>query len=73
MIAGMWFFFTLLMVSSYTANLAAFLTTEKPDPHFTDLRELVRRADEKGIKYGAKKGGATEKFFQVYKILLHNK
>lgn len=61
----MWFFFTLLMVSSYTANLAAFLTTEKADPHFTTLQELVSKAEEKGIKYGAKKGGATAKFFQV--------
>ena len=26
--AGMWFFFALIMISSYTANLAAFLTVE---------------------------------------------
>ena len=26
MVAGMWWFFTLIMISSYTANLAAFLT-----------------------------------------------
>lgn len=65
MIAGMWFFFTLLMVSSYTANLAAFLTTERPDPHFTDFKDLVNNAELKRIKYGAKKEGATETFFEV--------
>ncbi|CAG9860825.1 unnamed protein product [Phyllotreta striolata] len=63
MIAGMWWFFTLLMVSSYTANLAAFLTSEKPDPHFNNLHELVENAEFKEIKVGAKSGGATEQFF----------
>ncbi len=29
MIAGLWWFFTLIMISSYTANLAAFLTVER--------------------------------------------
>ncbi|XP_018563904.1 glutamate receptor ionotropic, kainate 2-like isoform X2 [Anoplophora glabripennis] len=64
MVAGMWWFFTLLMVSSYTANLAAFLTTESPDPHFNNLRELVNNAEEKGIKYGAKLDGATANFIR---------
>nr|APC94353.1 ionotropic receptor 8 [Pyrrhalta aenescens] len=64
MVAGMWWFFTLLMVSSYTANLAAFLTTEKPNPHFTNLHELVENADTIGIMVGAKDGGATETFFK---------
>lgn len=65
MIAGMWWFFTLLMVSSYTASLASFLTTEKPDPHFENLHELVENAEAKHIRIGAKDGGATESFFKV--------
>ncbi|CAH1176214.1 unnamed protein product [Phaedon cochleariae] len=64
MVAGMWWFFTLLMVSSYTANLAAFLATENPDPHFTNLKELVDNAESKEIIIGAKAGGATETFFR---------
>nr|CAH7762357.1 unnamed protein product [Callosobruchus chinensis] len=64
MVAGMWWFFTLLMVSSYTANLAAFLTTENPDPHFSNFHELVTNAETKKIKYGAKRGGATPNFFR---------
>jgi hypothetical protein len=29
MVAGLWWWFTLIMISSYTANLAAFLTVER--------------------------------------------
>ncbi|XP_056638599.1 glutamate receptor ionotropic, kainate 2-like isoform X1 [Diorhabda sublineata] len=64
MVAGMWWFFTLLMVSSYTANLAAFLTTEKPDPHFSNLHELVENSRLMNIMVGAKAGGATANFFK---------
>lgn len=65
MVSGFWWFFTLIMVSSYTANLAAFLTTENPDNPFDNIYELVERADKFGIKYGAKAGGATANFFKV--------
>lgn len=64
-VSGFWWFFTLIMVSSYTANLAAFLTTESSDNPFSDINELVERADKLGIKYGAKAGGATANFFKV--------
>jgi ionotropic glutamate receptor len=65
MVAGMWWFFTLIMVSSYTANLAAFLTTESPDRPFKDVFELADVAEKKGIQFGAKINGSTEKFFRV--------
>lgn len=53
------------MVSCYTANLAAFLTTENADTHFSNVKELADRSDKLGIRYGAKGGGATIKFFKV--------
>lgn len=62
MAAGVWWFFTLIMVSSYTANLAAFLTVETLVTPFKNIDEL---AEQKEIKYGAKKAGATENFFRV--------
>lgn len=68
----MWWFFTLLMVSSYTANLAAFLTTESPDPHFTNLKELIDNAEGKDIIYGAKLDGSTANFFRVSVIQCMN-
>ncbi|KAK9882220.1 hypothetical protein WA026_019734 [Henosepilachna vigintioctopunctata] len=64
MVAGMWWFFILLMVASYTANLAACLATEIPLELFTDVKSMVERADELKIRYGAKANGATEKFFR---------
>ena len=31
-VGGIWWFFTLIVISSYTANLAAFLTVERMQP-----------------------------------------
>jgi glutamate receptor, ionotropic, invertebrate len=56
----MWWFFTLIMVSSYTANLAAFLTIENPSPLIESVTDLV---NEK-VPYGAKKTGSTITFFR---------
>lgn len=60
--AGVWWFFTLIMVSCYTANLAAFLTTENPSEEFSNMDELAQQTE---IKYGAKRGGTTFQFFNV--------
>jgi len=67
MIASCWWFFCLIMVSSYTANLAAFLTVETVTSPFDNVEELVRK---KTIKYGAKSGGATLNFFGVSNNLI---
>ncbi|CAH0558938.1 unnamed protein product [Brassicogethes aeneus] len=64
MTAGVWWFFILIMVSSYTANLAAFLATENPINLFTDVASLVENAEKFKIRYGSKSGGATEIFFR---------
>ncbi|XP_039303724.1 glutamate receptor ionotropic, kainate 2 isoform X1 [Solenopsis invicta] len=63
MIASCWWFFTLIMVSSYTANLAAFLTVETIVRPFNNVEEL---ANSKNIKYGAKTPGATLRFFEDF-------
>ncbi|CAL7945896.1 unnamed protein product [Xylocopa violacea] len=61
MMAASWWFFCLIMVSSYTANLAAFLTVETVVSPFSNVEELAKK---KTIKYGAKQGGSTLTFFR---------
>lgn len=68
MVAGMWWFFTLIMVSSYTANLAAFLTIDKMDNPITNVEELAKQTK---IKYGAVDGGSTSAFFRVCTIYIY--
>lgn len=63
MVAGMWWFFTLIMISSYTANLAAFLTVERMDAAITSAEDLAK---QNKIKYGAVTGGSTAAFFKVF-------
>lgn len=62
MVAGMWWFFTLIMISSYTANLAAFLTVERMDSPIESAEDLAKQTK---IKYGALKSGSTAAFFRV--------
>ncbi|KAL1491677.1 hypothetical protein ABEB36_012237 [Hypothenemus hampei] len=57
-----WWFFSLIITSSYTANLAAFLTKSKTDVSIDNVQEL---AEQSQIKYGCMSNGATANFFQL--------
>ena len=57
----MWFFFALIMIASYTANLAAFLTVETLERPIESVEDLAKQ-DE--IWYGAMEGGSTAGFFE---------
>lgn len=65
MVAGLWWFFTLIMVSTYQANLAASLTVETKYMSFSDINGLVEKVEKGEIIAGAKAGGATANFFRV--------
>ncbi|XP_055903176.1 glutamate receptor ionotropic, kainate 2 [Eupeodes corollae] len=58
---GMWWFFALMMLNSYTANLAAFLTMSRMDSSIESAEDL---ASQSKIKYGAVTGGSTMAFFR---------
>ena len=55
-IGGIWWFFTLIIISSYTANLAAFLTVERMESPIDSADDLAKQTK---IEYGAVKDGAT--------------
>jgi ionotropic glutamate receptor len=61
MASSMWWFFSLIMTSSYTANLAAFLTMERLEPSIESAEALSKQTK---IKYGTVEGGATQAFFR---------
>lgn len=70
MLGGTWWVFTLVIVSAYTANLAAVLTVSRPHISIRSLEDL---ANQTIISYGTIKGGSTMQFFQVlifFKIIL---
>ncbi|XP_072103518.1 glutamate receptor ionotropic, kainate 3 isoform X5 [Mobula birostris] len=64
-IGGIWWFFTLIIISSYTANLAAFLTVERMESPIESADDLAKQTK---IEYGAVKDGATMAFFKKSKI-----
>lgn len=52
----------MIIVSSYTANLAAFLTLEKMQAPIESVEDLAKQTK---IKYGIQQGGSTAQFFKV--------
>ncbi|XP_059083828.1 glutamate receptor ionotropic, kainate 2-like isoform X2 [Tigriopus californicus] len=70
MVAGMWWFFTLIMISSYTANLAAFLTAAKMDVPINSADDLAKQTK---IKYGTYCCGSTNSFFRGSTIPTYTK
>lgn len=67
--AGFWWFLTLIMVSSYTANLATFLIAEKREPVFKDVEHFkscgLPNEPACNPDFGMKREGATYEFFKV--------
>ena len=61
-VASAWSLFTLILISSYTANLAAFLTIERMHTPIESVEELAAQSE---IKYGTIESGSTLAFFKV--------
>ena len=61
-VGSAWWFFTLIIISSYTANLAAFLTIERM---LTPIESADDLAKQTQILYGTLDAGSTKDFFRV--------
>ena len=85
MVAGMWWFFTLIMVSSYTANLAGIYTIIPPlqvairslfvaafltaSKMSSPVNSAEDLAKQTKIKYGTYCCGSTRTFFRVSALI----
>uniref|UniRef100_A0A6Q2YMS1 Glutamate receptor n=1 Tax=Esox lucius TaxID=8010 RepID=A0A6Q2YMS1_ESOLU len=69
-VGGIWWFFTLIIISSYTANLAAFLTVERMESPIDSADDLAKQTK---IEYGVVEDGSTMTFFKKTKISTYDK
>ncbi|XP_037578883.1 glutamate receptor ionotropic, kainate 2 [Dermacentor silvarum] len=65
LIAISWWVFSLIMVSFYTANMAAFLVNEKLQFPIENVHDLAAQSK---IRYGCVASGSTETFFKESKL-----
>lgn len=59
----------MIIISSYTANLAAFLTVERMVAPINSPEDLASQTE---VEYGTLIGGATWEFFKVYSFRQQN-
>ncbi|CAH2100667.1 unnamed protein product [Euphydryas editha] len=69
-VGGIWWFFTLIILSSYTANLAAFLTVERT---VLPVQSAADLAAQTSVRYGTLSGGSTMTFFRDSNIDIYQK
>ncbi|XP_062608230.1 glutamate receptor-like [Saccostrea cucullata] len=69
-VGSVWWFFTLIIISSYTANLAAFLTVDRMNTPISSVEDLAKQTK---IQYGCLKEGATYEFFKKSKFALYER
>ncbi|XP_072439689.1 glutamate receptor ionotropic, delta-1-like isoform X2 [Chiloscyllium punctatum] len=61
-VMGSWWLFTLIVCSSYTANLAAFLTVSRMDNSIHSFQDLVKQSD---LSYGTVRDSSVYEYFQA--------
>nr|XP_014341697.1 PREDICTED: glutamate receptor ionotropic, delta-1 [Latimeria chalumnae] len=61
-VMGSWWLFTLIVCSSYTANLAAFLTVSRMDNNIRTFQDLAKQLD---MSYGTVKDSSVYSYFRA--------
>ncbi|XP_026489844.2 glutamate receptor ionotropic, kainate 2-like [Vanessa tameamea] len=69
-VAGMWWFFALIVTASYTANMSTFLSANRRSNEITDINDLTGK---NSISYGTLYNGSTYKFFETSNDTLYKK
>ncbi|KAJ8298372.1 hypothetical protein KUTeg_024903 [Tegillarca granosa] len=69
-VGSVWWFFTLIIISSYTANLAAFLTVERMSTPIDSAEDLAKQTV---IQYGSLDFGTTRDFFKQSKVAIYER
>ncbi|XP_023938052.2 glutamate receptor 4-like [Bicyclus anynana] len=60
-VAGMWWFFALIVTASYTANMSSFVSASRRSNEIKDAKDLV---EQTSIAYGTVINASTYKFFE---------
>jgi len=63
-VAAFWWFFVVMTISAYLANLVAFRNFVRPPTDTEKIWDVSDLASQNRIKYGTVKGGSTEAFFR---------
>jgi len=63
-VAAFWWFFVIMIISTYIANLTAFLIFPFPLTEIEKIQDVSDLAKQNRVKYGTVKGGSTEAFFR---------
>ncbi|XP_071044207.1 glutamate receptor 1 isoform X2 [Parasteatoda tepidariorum] len=69
-VGSVWWFFTLIIISSYTANLAAFLTVERMVTPINSADDLAKQTE---VEYGTLMFSSTQEFFRRSKITVYSR
>ena len=64
MLSAFWWFFALIIIATYTANLAAFLTVTRMENPINSLEDL---ANQNKISYGTIENSSLHRFFEKRK------
>merc|ERR1719495_204289 len=71
--AAFWWFFVIMTISAYLANLVAFQNFVRPLTEIEKIQDVSDLANQNRVKYGTIKGGSTEAFFRDSKSDIYNR
>lgn len=69
-LVSFWWIFVLLLITSYTANLTAFLTVEKTETPIKSITDLVTQSK---VKFGTVRGSGVMSYLKTNKVELFTK